>query len=254
MAINLRIVHPQVFLCLPVYGRNDILLSLYQIAKDECMKKFTIALTVLALVFGTAACTADAPAAPTSAPAESASSAPTAAETATPTEQPADTAAPTEQPSGGGDKDYGQIGSDLMKAESIGAVKIGMTESELLAAMGQPESESEAKVWGADGMKHSDWMYQSKGITVNMSESSNPESEYTVYSIMAEAPCSLTTQKGVKIGDTKDAVLAAYGSAVEDQSEEGTKEKIVAGTVFGGLIFSMKDGMVSSVFIGASAE
>lgn len=159
------------------------------------------------------------------------------------------TEAPTKEPAS---KDYGQIGSDLMKAESLGSAKLGMTESELLAKAGQPDTQSDAEIWGADGMKHSDWTYKDKGLTVNMTETSNPESEFVVYSITAAAPCDLATQKGVMIGDDEDAVMAAYGDSVDP--EKVTDDRIIAGTEFGGVVFTMKDGQVTGIFIGAAAE
>lgn len=210
-------------------------------------------LVIVSVVAAASGCTTAAPAAasvePTQAPATQTNAPATPAPA---TAAPSPTAAPTSQPTDAPPKDYGQIGADLMKSESLGDVKLGMTESEILAKAGQPDSESDAQVWGADGMKHSDWTYKDKGLTVNMTETSNPESEFVVYSITADATCGLATQKGVKVGDGKDAVMAAYGDAVDPTT--ATDDRIVAGTEFGGVIFTMKDGKVTGIFIGASAE
>ncbi len=199
------------------------------------MKRILFALTALTLAACLAAC-ASPEAAASPSPAPSATVSETAAATAT---SPAD---------------YEALGFDLMDSETLGDVKLGMTESELIAKLGKPDKQSDAEVWGADGLKHADWTYTALGLTINMSESANPESEFVSYSISAEAPCALATAKGVKIGDGKDAVITAYGYAVQDQSDEGTKDSIVAGSVYGGVIFDMTDGKVTSIFIGAAAE
>ncbi len=218
------------------------------------MKKVLIILFATMVLINMAACTAESPVTaskkPTDAPA---SPAPTVAETITPTESPIETVAATEPNTSAG-KDYSQLGMELMKTETIGTLKLGLKESELLAVIGKAESETAPEVWGADGKKHCNWNYPAKGLTVSMVESGNAESEFIVYAIAAEAPSDLATAKGIKIGSSKDDVLLAYGDVVEDQSDEAISESIVAGTVFGGVIFGMKDGVVNSVFLGAAAE
>ncbi len=218
------------------------------------MKKILIILFALLMTISMAACTVELPATASNKPTDApASPTPTVAETIVPTETPVETVAATETAASTG-KDYGQLGMELMKTETIGTLKLGMTESELIAAIGKAESETEAEVWGADGKKHSNWNYPAKGLTVSMVESDKAESEFVVYAIAAEAPNDFATAKGIKIGSTKDDALLAYGDLVEDQSDEAVAESIVAGTVFGGLIFGMKDGTVNSIFLGAAAE
>lgn len=218
------------------------------------MKKVLIILFAALVMLSTAACAAEAPASasknPTDAPA---SQAPAVTETIAPTETPAETAAATE-PAASTGKDFAQLGMELMKTETIGTLKLGLTESELLAAIGKAESETAPEVWGADGKKHCNWNYPAKGLTVSMVESETAGSGFIVYAIAVEAPSDLATAKGIKIGSTKEDVLLAYGDSVEDQSDEAIAESIVAGTLFGGLIFGMKDGAVNSIFLGAAAE
>ncbi len=209
------------------------------------MKALSVVLLSLLLVFGAAGCTpaaTDTSVPPTTAPATETPAATTAQPTASPTADPTQSAA----------IDYGQVGFDLMASDSVGAVKLGMTESEVLAALGEPDEKSEAQMWGADGLKHSDWTFADEGLTINMVESTNGESEFVAYSINAAAPCALATQKGVKIGDGKDAVLAAYGDAIDPTTV--TEDSIVAGTLFGGVVFTLQDGAVTSIFLGAAAE
>ncbi len=208
------------------------------------MKIVSLVLLSLLLVFGAAGCTptATTTSAPlTPVPTTEAPSAATAQPTASPTAEPTQSAA----------IDYDQVGFDLMASDSAGPIKLGMTESEVQAVLGTPDEESEAQMWGADGLKHSDWTYTNEGLTINMVESTNGESEFVAYTINA-APCAFATQKGIKIGDGKDAVLAAYGNAIDPTTV--TEDSIVAGTVFGGIVFTLQDGNVTSIFLGAAAE
>ena len=46
---------------------------------------------------------------------------------------------------------------------------------------------------------------------------------------------------------------AAYADAIDPESG-AEDESIVAGSVYGGVIFSMRDGKVEEIFIGAAAE
>ena len=209
------------------------------------MKIVSLVLLSLLLVFGAAGCTPTATTTSvplTPVPTTEAPWAATAQPTASPTAEPIQSAA----------IDYGQVGFDLMARDSVGPIKLGMTESEVPAALGTPDEESEAQMWGADGLKHSDWTYTNEGLTINMVESTNGESEFVAYTINAAAPCALATQKGIKIGDGKDAVLAAYGDAIDPTTV--TEDSIVAGTVFGGIVFTLQDGNVTSIFLGAAAE
>lgn len=209
------------------------------------MKKSIAILMIALLILGATACTTPTP---TLAPATN----PPAEATASPTPAATETIAPTEEPAASAEKDFGQIGSELLKTEMLGSLKLGMTEGELIAALGEPDSKSGFELWGADGLNHSDWVYEAKGLAINLAGEPDSDAELTVYSIGASAPCDLATQKGVKIGDSKEALVEAYGFAMEVQEE--VDGRIVAGTVFGGLIFGIKDGKVSSIFIGASAE
>lgn len=219
------------------------------------MKKFTIVILVIAVVAGMSACspsaasTAGAPTqAATPSPLPSPTGQPTEAPATEPTAEPTTTPEPTPTPlrTASCPEDFD------MTSESIGPICLGMTESEVLAALGHPDEESEAQLWGADDMMHSDWEYKALGFSINMSDSANPGSEFTVFSINAAAPCTEATRRGIRVGDAKDAVTATYADAVNP--EESSGNKVVVGSIYGGLIFYFKNGAVSTIFIGADAE
>ena len=205
-------------------------------------------------------------------PAPSASAAPSSSGAPSPSEQPntepsdepeapsPDTSAdafPSESPAGEtivhtiDPGDFFTIGDELMQKDGIGPVRLNMTEDALLQAVGEPDSKSEPELWGADGLEHSVWTYGKDGLQINMAKTPE-ESSSIVFTITAGAPCTLTTQRGIKIGDTKDAVLAAYADAVDPSA--ATDTSLVLGTVYGGMVITLEEGLVKEIFIGASAE
>ena len=151
-------------------------------------------------------------------------------------------------------KDYSELGNQLLKSESLGGVKIGMTESELIKLLGQPASKSAAVVWGADGLSHSDWSYSSKGLNVNLSKDSGSGKEAVVYSIRADSSCTFATARGIKAGSSKTDVLKAYGAEIDSQVNKDTNDKIIIGSVFSGIVITLNNNAVSSIFVGTSAE
>jgi hypothetical protein len=148
--------------------------------------------------------------------------------------------------------DYLQIGFDLMDSEMLGQLKLGMNESNLIKAMGKPETKSEPEVWGADGMEHTTWTYTSKGLVFELAKEPGSKNESFMFSIMATAPCNLKTLRGIGIGDKKEVVLAAYSSEIDPSFSD--EDAIVIGSVFGGILVGLKNGSVQSIFIGASSE
>ena len=75
----------------------------------------------------------------------------------------------------------------------------------------------------------------------------------SVSQIWGDAGCKFATRRGIKVGDTIAAVRKAYGDA-EDKSRGRSRDSFVAGSLYGGVVFDLKDGKVTQIFIGASAE
>ncbi len=171
--------------------------------------------------------------------------------TQTPSAKPSQTqtATPKVEPT---PKDYEQIGFELMESESLGQLKLNITESLLKNKIGSPDKKSKAEVWGADGLEHSTWTYSKLGLVIDMQKEPGSKVESLVYSITATAPCSFATLRGIKIGDKKETVLTAYKNEINE--EMTTQESIVIGSVYGGIIIGIQNGRVQSIFIGAGAE
>ena len=145
--------------------------------------------------------------------------------------------------------DFLQIGFALMK-ENIGLISIGAADSSILKALGEPEKKSTARIWAADGMEHQRWHYQTKGIELDMVRK---ESNQAVNMIIIKNPCDYKTQRGIQIGSSDTEVQNAYKNEINPQDSK-LPATIVAGTVYGGIIFGLTNGFVTSIFIGAATE
>lgn len=69
------------------------------------------------------------------------------------------------------------------------------------------------------------------------------------------APSTRRTKRGIGIGDTAEMVMKAYSDALApNQESEPSEETIVAGSLYGGLAFTLEDGIVTEMFLGAMSE
>jgi len=141
---------------------------------------------------------------------------------------------------------YSQVGFDLMKNETIGSLRIGASDVDVLKIMGSAQTKSKATVWGADGLEHQKWNYPAKGIELGMVRDGVLQN---VDRITIKSPCGWKTKRAIGIGATEQEVRNAYKDEINPNAKG-----LVAGTIYGGIIFSLNDGLVSSIFIGAAAE
>lgn len=146
-------------------------------------------------------------------------------------------------------RDYSSIGSELMRNEGIGPVRIGSASDDVLKALGEPESKSQTEVSEVDAQQHQQWAYKKKGIIIDMISEAGKQQ---VAMITVSAPCQLKTKRNIGIGSAKDSVMSAYAAEIDPSA--GDPQTVVAGTVYGGLIFGLEKGRVSSMVLGAAAE
>ena len=144
---------------------------------------------------------------------------------------------------------YAKIGFALMK-ETVGPLAVGMSADKVAAQLGVPEEKSAAKIWGADQMEHQFWYYPAKGIEIGMVKKDGTQD---IERIVIKDSCAYETQRGIKIGSSAAEVQAAYKDVI-NPGDSYPGEKIVCGTVYGGIIFDVQNNAVSSIFIGAAAE
>jgi hypothetical protein len=136
--------------------------------------------------------------------------------------------------------------------ELIGKLHIGLAEADVRQIIPGMPTRSAEKWWGADGQYHHEWHYADGGITLGM-VSKTKGGLKSIESITITSPSLLQTQRNIRIGSTEAEVVKAYGRFRHaEDSKPG--EIFVAGSIFGGIMFTFQQGRVSRIFIGAAAE
>lgn len=140
----------------------------------------------------------------------------------------------------------------LMDEESLGFLRLYLSNVEVSNELGEPTEKSEAVEWGADGLVHQTWYYRTAGIELDMVEISG---ETKVSSINITAPCKYKTRREIGIGSRRKDVIEAYKNELSKEESNGIEETfIVAGSIYGGVIFKFENDTVSGIFIGSAAE
>ncbi len=140
----------------------------------------------------------------------------------------------------------------MFEGDSLGSLKLGQSAEAVTKALGKPQSKGRDVEWEAIGEFVQEWRFPKQGLTLAMNSAKKGGAK-TVLSITAEAPCELVTSRGIRIGSAEAAVAKAYRDV--QNKEEGTAgELFVAGSIYGGVMFHIKDGKVAQIFVGASAE
>ncbi|MBU5627509.1 hypothetical protein KQI82_11370 [Oscillibacter sp. MSJ-2] len=132
---------------------------------------------------------------------------------------------------------------DLLETERLGELRYNQTEDEVEELLGEPAGRTEPEYWGSDGLTHTQWSYD--GVELSFAEG-------ILESAAVTEPFAGKTQAGIAVGDSAEAVREAYGGWIDEESS--TEERIVAGDVYGGLIFTLKDDSVVRITLGVTAE
>src|SRR4051794_32789033 len=103
-------------------------------------------------------------------------------------------------------------GTQLLAAESLGGIKLGLTEKKLVDLIGQPKKKTALTLMEATGDYSQTWHYPDKGLKITMSAGEKKTGAKTVALFTASKDCSLATMKGIKIGSSEAEVRKAYGS------------------------------------------
>lgn len=162
-------------------------------------------------------------------------------------------AGPADAPPSPADAGPGDDPPDVLKDESFGGLKLGMTEAEVVAALGQPAKKDRAQLWEATGDFNSSWHYPDLALELGMT-SDKRSGPWILGSLTAKAPCTFRTSRGVGVGDPKSTVEAAYGK--DRDRDMSTDEVFIAGSVYWGVFFRFDDKTknVREIFFGAGAE
>jgi len=140
----------------------------------------------------------------------------------------------------------------LMHAESLGPLKLGQGKKEALANLQSKPRVGRMEEWAADGGVHQRFDFPAEGVSLSF-VSDTRRSPQQLDSIRIRAPSSLTTKAGIHIGSASAEVAKAYRAHFnKEESQPG--QTFVAGSIYGGLIFSFKADKVDQIFLGAAAE
>ncbi len=131
----------------------------------------------------------------------------------------------------------------------IVGIRLDSPETVITALLGQPASKSPSVEEGATGDVVSTWSWPAAGVTAKMAD---VDGLHFVRSLTITSPSQLGTAEGIAVGSTEAQVRAAYGDRIN--TEESRPGMIVVGSIFGGLLVTLTDGVVTELFVGAAAE
>jgi hypothetical protein len=135
---------------------------------------------------------------------------------------------------------------------AFGGVALGLSGADVIKVLGPPKTKGKVKSSPAVGLDLSTWTWPAKGVEVEMDWTTKKGSP-TVHQIVLKAPSTLKNPQGIGIGSTRAEVLAAVGKRVSVETPP-TPERVVMGSIFDGVSFSMKGDKVESILVGAGAE
>ena len=142
--------------------------------------------------------------------------------------------------------------SKVIEKELIdGWLQESIKQQVVIDKIGIPEKKGENEYWGAIGTYVQNWEYPTLGISLEM-ESESQGGEKIVRSIIISQPCKYTTSQGISIGSETKIVKEKYLKLIDASNSD--ENRIVVGSIYNGTIFTLKDGVVSEIFIGAVAE
>ncbi len=152
-------------------------------------------------------------------------------------------------------------GLDINLDGRIGGLGMFSTAEDVWVTAGKKSfgqvSQGEDEMWEAFGQAVQTWSFPNAGVEFDMI-SDEIGGDKTVFSITVTAPSDLVTARGVGIGSTRSEVESAYSDFPPDpEGYEGYfdgQDVYLVGSIYGGMIFTFENGVVSKIFFGASAE
>ena len=139
------------------------------------------------------------------------------------------------------------------EAERIGTLRLGQSLDKALAGLGCAVKKGRERLEAASGDYVQTLTLADCGLELKVAgpRKGGPK---TVAAITVTAPSRLATRLGIRLGDDEPTVLAAYGRFRDPDGTSRPGEVLVAGSLFGGLIFEFEQGKLVRMFLGAAAE
>lgn len=144
------------------------------------------------------------------------------------------------------------VGTCIIENETVGPLRVGLDAAAAIGAVACPLTKGEDAFEEATGSYVQSWMFPDCGVTLIM-ESDEPGGAKRVGGITIVAPSQLRTSREIGIG-TPEATALAASEPFLDREMTVPGEVIVAGSPYGGLLLNLENGVVSEIFLGASAE
>ncbi|MHC1786328.1 MAG: hypothetical protein AB9880_04660 [Christensenellales bacterium] len=144
-------------------------------------------------------------------------------------------------------------GFDL-STETFGPLRLGMTAGELTEILGEGRQDGEPALWAADGLEHWQIIYDQLHITAGIARTPGEKETAAVYSLLALGPQEWKTARGAGIGDTVTVFEGLYADAIDPLWDMTTHHSLLIGSLFGGILAGVEDGLVVSLYFGAMAE
>lgn len=137
----------------------------------------------------------------------------------------------------------------ILDTESLGLLKVGSEQAEVVRTLGPPKKKSKVQEEGATGDFVSDWTWDGAGISMAGETKTGP---WKARLITIKKGSKLATVKNLHIGSTRAEVEKAYTRSEED---DGSKpDQYLVGSLYGGLLFVFdKANKVSEISMGAFA-
>ena len=124
--------------------------------------------------------------------------------------------------------------------------------SEVTQKLGEPGSKTERFLEEATGHFVEDWVWQGPGVSLTLGAPDMKAPVDQILSVTVRAPFDQKTAEGIGIGSSEEDVIKAYGHVRDPLSRPG--ELFIAGSVYGGAFFTIEQGKVVGIFLGAGAE
>ena len=155
---------------------------------------------------------------------------------------------------GEGELSQAESGPNPMGDEVIGGLRRGMPADEVIALLGEPRSRGKIWLEAATGSYVQDWSYTDQGLAIGMAANTR-KGPQKVSMLTVKAPSTFKTIKDIGIGSPRKAVLAAYGNLRDPADPSGDLDEVfIAGSVYGGVMFTFAADKVTEIFVGAAAE
>jgi len=147
-----------------------------------------------------------------------------------------------------------EAGFALLQHDHFGGLHYSMLYEDIVSYMGPPDWVFEPELWSADGLYHWSVIYDANGyMHISFVNETGQHEGGRVYSILTATYHSDTTARGIRLGSTRADVLEAYADVINEEDSRGNR--IVAGSVYGGVFFFMDhNDEVEMIFVGASTQ